>query len=80
MAIQNWVVKKIDLYSEFANRWLDDFHTSSISWNILSPTVHMLFVHGSDIFRESPVAPGYLSGQFNYISLLCSVHFVTDYF
>ena len=50
------------LYSAFANRWLDDFHTSTISWNVLSPTVHMLFVHGSDILRESPLAPGFLSG------------------
>ena len=52
-----------DKFSEFAGRWLDEFHNSSISWNILSPTVHMLFVHGSDILRKSPIAPGFLSGQ-----------------
>ena len=33
-------------------------------------TVHMLFVHGSDILRESPLAPGYLSGQFYFISVI----------
>ena len=50
-------------YATFASNWLDEFHASSISWNILSPTVHMLFVHGSDILHASPLAPGFLSGQ-----------------
>ena len=51
-------------FARFSNAWLDDFHSSPISWNWLSPTMHLLFVHGSDILRASPVAPGFLSGQF----------------
>ena len=51
-------------FNNFANNWLEEFHSSSISWNILSPTVHMIFVHGADILRSSPMAPGFLSGQF----------------
>ena len=39
----------------------------------LSPTVHMLFVHGSDILRESPLAPGFLSGQFYLISVIQAI-------
>ena len=30
----------------------------------LSPTMHMLFEHGSEILSHSPLAPGFLSGQF----------------
>ena len=30
----------------------------------LSPTVHMLFVHGADILRVMPVPTGLLSGKY----------------
>lgn len=39
------------------------FHLSDLSWNWLSPTVHMLLHHGVDIIRNTPVAPGLLSEE-----------------
>ena len=57
--------KKIcpEKYDTFAQNWLDEFHSSSWSWSWLSPSVHLLFVHGAQIFRVLPVTPNLLSGQ-----------------
>jgi hypothetical protein len=57
--------KKIspEKYEAFANEWLDNFHTSGWEWSWLSPTVHMLFHHGAQIFRVLPVSPSLLTGH-----------------
>ena len=57
--------QKIDpkKYDKFAQKWLNDFHSSSISWSWLSPSVHLLFVHGAQIFEVMPVTTLLLSGQ-----------------
>ena len=49
-------------YHTFAQNWLDDFHSSIVNWSWLSPTVHLLFVHGADILRVMPVSTYLLSG------------------
>ena len=56
--------KKInaDKYHTFAQTWLDEFHSSTVKWSWLSPTVHLLFVHGADIIRVMPVSTSLLSG------------------
>ena len=50
-------------FDQFAQSWLDDFHSSPVSWSWLSPTVHLLFVHGSQILKKMPVSSSLLSGQ-----------------
>ena len=52
-----------DKYEAFAKEWLDNFHTSGWEWSWLSPTVHMLFHHGAQIFRTLPVSPSLLTGH-----------------
>ena len=57
--------QKIDpqKFDKFAQKWLDEFHSSSISWSWLSPSVHLLFVHGAQILEVMPVPTFLLSGQ-----------------
>ena len=41
-----------------ADDWLNRFHETDMTWNYPSPYLHMLLVHGADLIRASPVAPG----------------------
>ena len=51
-------------FQEQANSWLDRFHGNpDISWNILSPTVHMVLHHGAEILAAFDVPPGLLSEE-----------------
>ena len=50
-------------YEFLANSWLDQFHSSAISWNWLSPSIHVLMHHGSQIIRALPCAPGLFSEE-----------------
>ena len=46
-----------DEFQALCDSWLDRFHSSSISWNILLPTMHLILYHGADILRALPLAP-----------------------
>ena len=58
-------------YDLFAQKWLDEFHSSSVKWSWLSPSIHMLFVHGADIFSVMPVTGNLLTGQCAHFLRLC---------
>ena len=44
-----------------ADSWIRRFHETQMTWNWFSPYVHTLLVHGADIIRALPLAPGLLS-------------------
>ena len=50
-------------FKSLTESWLDRFHASDFKWNWLSPTVHMLMVHGAEIICNTPVACGLLSEE-----------------
>ena len=59
-----------DKYEKFANEWLDHFHESGWEWSWLSPTVHMLFHHGAQIFRVLPISPSLLTGHVTFTEFM----------
>lgn len=50
-----------DKFQNLADSWVDRFHQTNMQWNWFSPYMHMLMVHGSEILRALPLAPGLLS-------------------
>ena len=60
-------------YAAFANQWLDDFHESGWEWSWLSPTVHMIFHHGADIFRIMPVPTSLLTGHVTFTEIMTNL-------
>ena len=58
--------KKVDanLYDIVAKNWLRKFHSDcNLNWNWLSPSVHVILVHGADLIRTLPCAPGLSSEE-----------------
>ena len=41
-----------DAFDALCQRFLDIFHSSSVKWNVLSPSVHLLLIHGADLIRH----------------------------
>ena len=41
-----------DAFDALAKQFLDVFYSSSVEWNILSPSVHLLLIHGADMIRH----------------------------
>ena len=52
-----------DRFQEMADSWMDRFHNTNMTWNWFSPYVHMMMVHGAQIIRALPLAPGLLSEE-----------------
>ena len=52
-----------DAFQNLAESWMDRFHETDMVWNWFSPYVHLLLVHGADIIRALPLAPGLLSEE-----------------
>ena len=50
-----------DKFQELADSWVERFHETNMDWNWFSPYMHMLMIHGSDVIRALPLAPGLLS-------------------
>ena len=51
-------------FKEFTQNWLQEFHSNpKINWNILTPTMHLLMVHGHRIVELFPVPPGHMSEE-----------------
>ena len=51
-----------DKFQELADSWIERFHEETdMDWNWFSPYVHILLIHGSEIIRALPLAPGLLS-------------------
>ena len=47
---------KPQAYRDLAESWLDRFHSSAHSWNILSPTMHLVLHHGNFIKQKSLIS------------------------
>ena len=48
-----------EYYQILADDWLQRFHSNpDLDWNWMSPTVHAIVVHGPDLIRVLPCAPG----------------------
>ena len=51
-------------FEKKAEDWLDRFHgNDDISWNVLSPTVHLVLHHGREILEACPIPPGLCSEE-----------------
>ena len=50
-------------FQALADEFLEIFHKSKISWNILNPSIHMLLVHGADMIRYFNAAIGLFSEE-----------------
>ena len=56
-----------DKFQTLADSFMDRFHETDMDWNWFSPYMHMLLVHGGDIIRTLPLAPGILSEVKTYL-------------
>ena len=50
-------------FKALADEFLEIFHKSKISWNVLNPSLHMLLVHGHDLIRYFNAAIGLFSEE-----------------
>ena len=58
--------KKVDadLYDIVAQNWLRKFHSDcNLNWNWLSPSVHVVLVHGAQLLRALLIPPGLSSEE-----------------
>ena len=51
-AINTTLPLDADKFEALCQRFLEIFFSSSIAWNIFSPTVHLLLVHGAELIRH----------------------------
>ena len=51
-AINTTLPLNADNFDALAKKFLDIFYSSSVEWNVLSPSVHLLLIHGADIIRH----------------------------
>ena len=63
MAVNSTSTLDPDEFDALAANWLDRFHASDISWNILSPSVHLLLHHGGDMIRYFKAPIGLFSEE-----------------
>ena len=63
MAVNSTMPLDADEFDADAASWLDRFHNSGISWNILSPSVHLLLHHGGDFIRYFKAPMGLFSEE-----------------
>ena len=59
-----------DLFGEFCQNWLDFYKTSSISWYLLSPTIHKVLEHGVQIIENLPLPIGWYSEEPSGMNLI----------
>ena len=48
-----------DLFSEFCQNWSDFYKSSSISWYLLSPSIHKVLEHGAQVIDNLPLPIGW---------------------
>ena len=63
MAVNSTAPLDPDEFDALAADWLDRFHSSAISWNVLSPSVHLLLHHGGDFIRYFKAPMGLFSEE-----------------
>ena len=59
-----------DLFGEFCQNWLEFYKTSSISWYLLSPTIHKVLEHGVQIIENLPLPIGWYSEEPSGMNLI----------